>query len=380
MVSPLARALFAGVLLFTGLVVSASAQAARSLHVRLEWRVDGDSADLSAVSAVTVGKDGTVAVALPQDHEVLILTPQGKEAGRFGRTGAGPGEFRQILWLGWRSDSIWVFDGVLKRAALFDPARKFVRTFRIPVSVDTRHSAGPPQASGISPFRLLSGDSMVALGIASGAEPDSYHGVLFVTNVDGTAFKLLADFPPYDCYVDIRGRKTSVPFCSNARVAYSPDGGLVAVAEVDKADQARSSASFTLRVLGPRGDTLSTRRHRMATELLPAKLFEAAVSKLTDPSRVPPDIASEIRGRLSKPTFYPALSSLFIGRDGTIWAGRTGGEGISWLVIDSGGREIGTLTLSKALRVVAVAQGRMWAVETSDSGVESIVQFRVGPR
>jgi hypothetical protein len=76
------------------------------------------------------------------DHSYGVFSSEGKYITAIGREGKGPGEFMNpgpaVFAPG---DTLYVFDGSLRRAIIFDPAGAVVRTFSIPSQINLGHGA-----------------------------------------------------------------------------------------------------------------------------------------------------------------------------------------------------------------------------------------------
>src|SRR5690606_18324699 len=59
----------------------------------------------------------------------------GAPLGRFGRRGGGPGEFSSVYSMGWKADSMWIYDQSARRVTLLTPERALARTERLPDQV-----------------------------------------------------------------------------------------------------------------------------------------------------------------------------------------------------------------------------------------------------
>lgn len=107
------------------------------------WRVPADSGliigqtegpeaySFGRISGLTVGEDRRIYVGDTQALEVRVFSPDGTFQTRFGREGAGPGEFTNISGLGHAPDGIAVLDGDQGRVSVFSPDGELLRSFRI---------------------------------------------------------------------------------------------------------------------------------------------------------------------------------------------------------------------------------------------------------
>jgi len=88
---------------------------------------DDSGVILSSISAAVFDSRKRLVVADYTEGIGLIFDSTGRELGRFGRKGAGPGEFRALDQLGWIADTLWVFDGTLRRISFLHD-NKLIRT------------------------------------------------------------------------------------------------------------------------------------------------------------------------------------------------------------------------------------------------------------
>lgn len=93
-----------------------------------------DSLTLGRVDGMARAGSGEIAIADGMNHQIILVTPTGAIAGRFGRRGSGPNEFIEPCCLAFDMEGrLWVRDGGNGRLALYrvsgdNPA--LVHTFR----------------------------------------------------------------------------------------------------------------------------------------------------------------------------------------------------------------------------------------------------------
>lgn len=91
----------------------------------IQWNPGGVS--------VSTGPDGRFAVAPTWwDPGVSIFDSEGRYLTRIGRSGEGPGEYREIQSVAYSADGdLFVIDPILRRVSVLNPDLEFVRAFRI---------------------------------------------------------------------------------------------------------------------------------------------------------------------------------------------------------------------------------------------------------
>lgn len=90
---------------------------------------EGGGRPLHAIGAVAFGPGGTLAIAERGEMGVRIHDTSGARLRVIGREGQGPGEFGALNGLGFRGDSLFVFDSRWSRISVFDPEGEHVRQF-----------------------------------------------------------------------------------------------------------------------------------------------------------------------------------------------------------------------------------------------------------
>jgi hypothetical protein len=109
------------------LIATAVSEAQQSRPV---WsvRADGDSPPFTAPGMAFIS-GSSVLLADNDVMQIVRIDSTGKVTQRFGGKGGGPGEFRSISWMGsGTGDSIYVWDGQLRRLSVFSAGGAFVRT------------------------------------------------------------------------------------------------------------------------------------------------------------------------------------------------------------------------------------------------------------
>lgn len=81
---------------------------------------DDPAAGFSRISLLDVDAEGNLYVVESSIPEIRVYRPDGGFLRRFGRRGAGPGEFERITTFGVQNDVVWTFDTRHRRITIFD--------------------------------------------------------------------------------------------------------------------------------------------------------------------------------------------------------------------------------------------------------------------
>jgi hypothetical protein len=165
-----------------------------------------EEAALDPVTAFALD-DGRIVVADGNQNgwnALLVFNQHGKHRETWGREGAGPGEFRQLLnWAGkYRADSVAAYDFVDRALEIFSLNGEFGRALKLPLTQPTaRAPRGTYYASeyfigAFSDGSVLSFE-MSSLDIASGTGPAYHRPELVVYDANGQNPQPLGRFPTF---------------------------------------------------------------------------------------------------------------------------------------------------------------------------------------
>jgi hypothetical protein len=359
------------------------------------WRVEpvaragtGDGpGGLTAVSDVTVARDGTVYVSQPQEKVIKVYSAAGRYLRSFGREGAGPGEFDRPSTLGWRGDTLWVADPAQTRISLFRPDGRFIRSISF--------SASAPLTEGRTqiPGYLLSDGSVLGWWqaplqvLAQG--PVSVPMVRF--NARGEPINVIARRESRNEFGQIvEGTSRTYfpqPFTDSPLDAVAPDGSSVVIVRRNAATTSDRTVFSVQRIDGSGRVSLSRnysyRPLPLSSDAVDRALDEH-VSGLGETRIRTPEanvLRRQLRRQLYRPRFLPPVTGLLLGRDGTIWLRREelGRPMAWWHVLDPGGRIIGRTWIPARLSVRYADRTQIWAVERDELDVPTLVRFRIVP-
>lgn len=343
---------------------------------------------LTTVSDVTVGADGVVYVTQPQESVVKSYDRQGRFLRVIGREGEGPGEFENPGSLGWRGDTLWVQDSRNRRITFFGPDLRYVRSVTFTASGEM--TQGRPNVPGYAladgsvlgywpaPLDQLVGRAVTdpLVRFSEAGEPLSVLGSVELRNLisevrTGTGVTY--------------GQQ---PFTDSPIQQVKPDGSSIVIVTRSAARSAES-ASFGVRMIDPAGRVLMNRQYPYQPVPVPARMADSTLDAMSGTwgvNRTPGPADASLRRELRKSVYIPShftpVSSMVLGRDGTIWLRRerTGEDTIRWTVLDSAGGMLSELRIPTRTLVKYADRTQVWAVEQDSLNVPTLVRYRVNPR
>ena len=161
-----------------------------------------------------------------------------------------------------------------------------------------------------------------------------------------------------------------VPFCATPLDDVSLDGSRYALVEV-------VGDGGSTRVSGIRaaGDTISSRTHSYPPVRIPKDVADSVIARRI--GRQSGEVAAMWRS-VKLPPDYPPLARVLLGRDDTVWLERYSISGDrEWLVLDALGTVTRTVVLPRRVRLMAGSRDALWATDTDEDGLQSVVRFRV---
>jgi hypothetical protein len=344
------------------------------------------------VKALEVGPDGSLYSLHPQEALVRRWSPEGVALGTIGRRGEGPGEFIAPAAMGWSGDSLWVIDGNRNsRVSYFDIPGNFLGTLSPTVDIGSIEQASigtfPAQPIGLLGDGTIHGSTPAyARELADGRLTKIAHVRM---RLDGSTLDTMTSFPVgLESVLSIQHGDARVyapqPFGDGVLTKVTWDGRALLILD-RPASRTGGRSVFRLHRVRLNGDTVVSR----SIPYLPVKLspdtldsyvtaFAAGLSRQHRGTTLS-YWANLVRDAVYVPRFYPPVSALVAGRDGTIWLARTPGTetGMEWLVLDRDGEALGTVEVPRALTLMMAERSTIWGTERDEFDVDYIVRYAV---
>lgn len=368
-----------------------------------DWIVAGPTARIGSVDSPEYAFRSVVALARSPGGFLYSLhrgeatirrwDPQGRPAGVLGRQGEGPGEFQSPAALGFFGDTLWVMDADSYRVSYFDAEGDFLGsvTPRVDLSPDPQNPyAAPPRPAlplrngmlyGIAP---ASSDA-VARGRLSGVrhvlmDPEG--------SIRGTVW--VQPYEPSDVLALLRengGTFAPQPFGDKPLFHVSPRGALLVLDR--RVFDGDGTPAIRLTRIDMQGDTMWSREIRYTPQPLPRERLDSAARaqaeglvdfiQRMDPEMSLPRLESDLREAMFGPEFLPAVKSMVVAEDGSIWLQRfsPSEEGMVWWVLDADAEPLATALTPPGLRVLLITEEEIWGVETDALDVDYIVRYDI---
>jgi hypothetical protein len=358
-----------------------------------ELRLDAHTEVFSSLSRVEVGPRGEIVVPQPQDMQLLIYDDAGARVAAVGRTGDGPGEFRSLGHIGWVADTLWIFDGSLRRLTWLAPGGELLRVQALPqdlVLEDPDHDAAPAYVSLFTPWVVQPDGDMfdevratdmrdgVMVGIAPPvlarlpagsrttevvARPPTYEDERWTMHVDGSYRLVPFMMPPWTA-----GSRDGARFASLHAEPFAGDAGAVTLT----AHSTASAAAGFIRDYPFRGEPIpgSVRDSVLAT-FVPT----GGPTRRGGASDLEPRFQAVARERM--PAVYAPVTGFRLGLDDTFWLDlRETGEGRVTLILDARGEPIGAVLLPAHVVIRQASRTHLWVTERDEFGLNSVVRYR----
>jgi hypothetical protein len=311
-------------------------------------------------------------------RSIYVFDSTGKALGIIGRKGRGPGEFESISGLGFRGDTLWVYDRSLRRVTYFSKTGKVLKT--LPENTI---------ASEAELLGILKDGTLIAKQSAmskengrrfyGGNEPNRIVRLAAVDAVPSTSGQDSLGYARMNGMGFLRESPggTSVlwnPVRTEDPIALSADGSRVAIVN------AHDEGGYTLIVRDTRRQLFSVKRSAP-----PTPIDRGTLERWVGSGDGSEDAKIRIAGFM-KPRFMSPATAVLIGSDNYTWVRREGtiidmlvgpADSVQWDIFDPGGKLVGIVRLPMKLRVFAAGPSTLWAAEEDENGVWQLVRFRV---
>jgi hypothetical protein len=345
-----------------------------SLTQAADVRIDGYAANLVPFmpSGVAVTPAGSVFVAQPQDRAVRVFDQNGGDVATLGRSGAGPAEFRSVSRLGFSGDSLWVWDGSLRRVSVYSLGNlRYERSinYGMPASI----VAGPDARFTLESFAvlaLLPKDDVIVFG------SDSVRSVIARISAAGESSTILATLTTIDEVPKIRAGNSVMDanqFPSTPKFAMTPDGRRLVYARAFL--EGERANTFSVTAVDLNGDTIFSRLYPFEPDPISRAVADSIISVRA--ARLSGALAAAFRSDAYVPPAYPPILGLAAGWDGSIWLEMRGtGSHSLYMVLDSAGNTLAELTYPAGIGLAGVGDSVMWGIVRDENDVQSVVRYR----
>jgi hypothetical protein len=318
-----------------------------------------------ATSAVRLS-DGRLAVVNGGTNELRLYDSEGRHQYSLGRTGDGPGEFRDLQRV-WRlpGDSLLAYDFQPSRFSVFTSGGEFVRSM---------HAASPDGRQIIVRGPLNDG-SLIAMGAPIWSAPGATAGIVrdsvpyYLYDADGNYASTLGVFPSAEVFRFITEdgwRLTSTAFPRNPVAAVADNRFYFGPAD-----------SYEIREYSPAGELRRIiRLPHESRPVTPDDLSHWKEQRLEMAEREGTRPAMERRlNELPYPEFMPPYEQILVGGEGNLWIADYRPDrsaDAAWKVFDPAGRFLGSLEMPSGFDLFHVGADFLLGRWLDELGVEHI--------
>lgn len=336
---------------------------------------------LGSVFKVKMGRRGEILVAQPTVPTISVFDSTGRFLRDVGRAGGGPGEFGVLGALGWTGDTLWVMDVSQNRLHLFDRGLAFARTIT-PFITDP-----PPETMRILPGPLLADGSILAIPMM--AEPADSHPLILL-HEDGSRRRSLPPLAYRGHTILVRGSGGPIgnvtnPWSDSPLWTPAADGSSIIIVKRPVATHEDEGRLRIIR-LGLDGDTLLNREFVYPPRPLRKAEVDSTYRQIAERLARNPRLGStaaqvegDVRASIPAPRYYPPVTELIAGDDGTIWLRREapaqGHE--EWQVFSEQGEVLGRIRLPEELQVHGADLERVWGVTRNELDVSFVEVYGI---
>jgi hypothetical protein len=327
--------------------------------------VEGDDpAVFGQIRSLAADPEGNVYVADGQASEIRVFDRDGGYLRGIGRSGSGPGEFGNLMGIGWIGDLLVAIDPGNGRIQRFDRQGEPAGAWR------GSSATGP--VSVFRPRRVVDREIWTR-DVRRGA--DGLETVFVRHTASGPSDTLSAPRPPPDRGtggVVCRGESfiTSFRFPSGPELVYDIGPGAVRVASwTDR---------YHLTFLHPSGDTIQTVAWSRDAVAIEDVAWQEETAEFREFREADPSARCD-PPRPARPERRSTLRHIMTDDDGHLWVESATSDGFVWDVFDREGTWIAEVPLPprQALVPPYVRDGVLYQVEADAMDVQSVAGYRI---
>lgn len=350
---------------------------AASIRLHEAMNLPSAVTELSGLEGAVLGPMGVLFVGDPNELRVLVISESGAVR-TFGRTGEGPGEFRNIREIFRDADGIWVADSRLLRLQHFGWDGKLRRAIGYSTTISTtgggRMSTRPLTLTDAG-HQILNATIVKVPQTGVGRGRSVGDRGLVIADTSGHVVRgIVWGGPASECSTRLSG-VGNVPraLCMPDVVTLSGNGRFALTVE-DRSDDETATVSATIVdiVEGTRSEAVVSYPRRKAGRHVLDSIDARIRARLV---RVPRLL--EAYNAQERPEYYPSFNHARVLDDGSAWIRifEAGGPTARWLVLSPVAVPIGMATLPAEAAPIAGTRKDLWARSTDPDGWEVLIHF-----
>jgi hypothetical protein len=344
--------------------------------IRIGVAEGSEEYELHGVFGATRLHDHRIVVVNKSSGELRFYGKDGNFIARSGRTGSGPGEFRNAFYV-WTlpGDTMYVGDYRPWQFLVFGPDGKWIKTVR----PSPEYSNPPRVMTVLADGRLILAARPVSAATTEFAIEEL---VIVVHRADGTLYDTIGVFPNGRWgRVSSEANQPRVSPLFESFVHLSGNGSRVAIGQGAKSELAIYEVGTETRL-----DRLV--RWTAGDRSISSAEIDAERQRIAEPFK---DLNASLRRQLLDPLIsekrpiareLPALSDVSLGRDGRIWfreySRPTATKAQQWLGFDPDGRFLCRAAFPMLSQLLEIGADYALVQERDGEGVERVLQYSLG--
>jgi hypothetical protein len=317
---------------------------------------------------------------------IVVYDSTGHALRRIGRAGRGPGEFTSVHSLGLKGDTLWAYDGPLRRVTYLADEGSVLRVEQQPVD--------PPAIGDGRSFVLgfLSDRSVIVRFPRSTSRSLVFSNIIVRlapferTNGPAAVIDTITRLEQHNALIPLKGGQNGYlrhPWSAEDYIAIAPDGSRAVPLTLHGESEYTVASYSAERELFRRDFTVPPKPLPSAS--VDAWLDRTVAQKARAEGLSDANMRIQIREALSRSPTMPPASGIMLGRDGTTWIRREGiypaeaapDEIVSWDVLDSRGKIVATATVPAALDPFTATTSHVWGRRPDPEGVWRVERCQI---
>jgi len=331
---------------------------------------DSDDVMLGSLSFIDVDHSGRVYIADQQENDIKVFNNEGEFVRTIGRSGDGPGEFRQISSMQIENNTLWIHDNNLKRISAYDIETGLFNN-GVPVAANQSDIEGLESAylRGIhwlpeNRFLIDFSKTKVSENI-TGWETVENRSSFYLMDDSGEIVSgpLFEKTSSYHVMIMFGERITGAPvdFYPNLQVETTANGNIYTM----------WPEHYLLKTFDRTGERLRADYFPVEQVVYdPAKSFDGVRNEMTE----------RARNEIDFPEFEPVSDRLLTDEQNRIWTSVNTREPNKdeWWVLDGGGELLARFSWSSDESLETVKGDYVYTKQTDpDSGLQNVARYKV---